>query len=129
MSDKVDFLKILDDAQARVPLHPGEILFEKGDRATNAYIIVSGQMEIYDGDTVFEVVGPGDILGEMALIDPAPRSASVRAVSECEIAPIDARRFITMVERTPTFAIRVMRVLARRLRWMDERDNESRRAK
>jgi CRP-like cAMP-binding protein len=122
MSDKENFLFLLGPDADAVEIHPGEILFEKGDKAIAVYVVKSGKLEIFDGTVTYETVGPGDLIGEMALIDEAPRSASIRAVTECEIIPIDAKRFITMVERTPTFAIRVMRVLVRRMRSLHELD-------
>jgi len=122
MTEKDNFLFLLAPDMDSVEVHPGEILFEKGDKAIAVYVIKNGTMEIFDGPIVYETVGPGDLIGEMALIDAAPRSASIRAVTECDVIPIDAKRFITMVERTPTFAIRVMRVLVRRLRALHELD-------
>ena len=124
--EKDNFLFLLGPEFDTVEIHPGEILFEKGDRAIAVYVVKSGRLEIFDGPITYETVSPGDLIGEMALIDEAPRSASIRAVTECEIIPIDAKRFITMVERTPTFAIRVMRVLVRRLRSLHELDLQKR---
>jgi CRP-like cAMP-binding protein len=121
MSAKINFLDLLPEKHKSVQVYPGETLFQKGDRAVAVYVVKSGKLEIFDGDGVYETVGPGDLLGEMALIDKAPRSASVRAVSECAVAPIDAQKFITMIESHTGFGIAVMRVLVRRLRAMDER--------
>jgi CRP/FNR family cyclic AMP-dependent transcriptional regulator len=128
MSDKEkdNFLFLLGPDVEIVDIHPGEVLFEKGDRAIAVYVVKSGRLEIFDGPFTYETVTAGDLIGEMALIDEAPRSASIRAVTECEIIPIDAKRFITMVERTPTFAIRVMRTLVRRLRLLHENDIQRR---
>ena len=126
MTEKDNFLFLLGPDHEAVEVHPGEVLFEKGDKAIAVYVIKTGTMEIFDGTVVYEQVGPGDLIGEMALIDEAPRSASIRAVTECEVIPINAKRFVTMVERTPTFAIRVMRVLVRRLRSLHELDLKKR---
>ena len=80
------------------------------------YIVKSGAIEVHDGDTVFETVLPGGLLGEMAIVDGEPRSAGARAKDQSEVIAIDQKRFLGMVERTPYFAIRIMRVLTRRLR-------------
>ena len=56
----------------------------------------------------------------MALIDTKPRSATATAVSACKLAPIDERRFLFLVQQTPFFALHVMRVMASRLRAMDD---------
>lgn len=97
--DKDNFLFLLGPDVDTVEVHPGEVLFDKGDRAIAVYVVKSGKLEIFDGPFTYETVGPGDLIGEMALIDEAPRSASIRAVTECEIIPIDAKRFVTMIER------------------------------
>jgi CRP-like cAMP-binding protein len=120
MSDSNDFLYLVGPDEPTIEIHPGEILFEKGDHAYAMYIVKSGRLEIVDGGRVFETVGPGQIVGEMAMIDDVPRGAAVRAATECLLIAIDRDRFITMVERTPTFSIRVMRVLANRLRSLHE---------
>ena len=56
------------------------------------------------------------IFGEMALIDDAPRSATAVAVTDVELVPVSEKQFLFLVSQTPFFAIKVMRVLARRLR-------------
>ena len=61
-------------------------------------------------------IGPGDLLGEMALIDSKPRSASALTRSTCRIAPVGEERFLQMVQETPHFSLHVMRILADRLR-------------
>ena len=104
-----------------VRLEPGTSLFKKGDPAHTMYIVRSGAVEVHDGDTVFETIGVGGVLGEMALVDGDPRSAGVRAKLASEVIAIDQRRFLGMVERTPYFAIRIMRVLTRRLRQANAR--------
>jgi CRP-like cAMP-binding protein len=57
-----------------------------------------------------------EIFGEMALIDDAPRSATAVAKTDVELVPISEKQFLFLVSQTPFFALKVMRVLARRLR-------------
>jgi len=66
-------------------------------------------------------VPAGGILGEMALISEHPRSATVRAIRESVVIPVDERRFSFLVQQAPFFAIRVMRVMSARLEAMNER--------
>ena len=70
---------------------------------------------------VLEQAGPGYIVGELALVDNSPRSATVTAVTDCEVIPIDRRGFTFMIQNTPFFALHVMGVLADRLRGMNVR--------
>ena len=121
MTDDVGFLDLVRHETKVTALVPGQLLFRNGDAADVLYIVKSGELQIGDGNVVYETVGPGGIVGEMALIDSAPRSASVRAQTECEVVAIDQRRFLFMVQQTPFFAIRVMQVLAQRLRVMNAR--------
>lgn len=116
-----DFLNLFGGDQEAVLLAAGGRLFSKGEAAHTMYVVRSGAIEVHDGDIVFETVGEGGLLGEMALVDGAPRSAGARAAVESEVIEIDERRFLAMIERTPYFAVRVMRVLTRRLRQTNAR--------
>lgn len=116
-----DFLGLFSHATDTVTLSPGQVLFKKGDRGDQLYIIKSGQVAIGDGNHVFETLSVGGILGEMALVDEQPRSATARALTQAEVIPIDQRRFLFLVQQTPFFAIRVMQVMCARLRTMNER--------
>jgi CRP-like cAMP-binding protein len=79
-------------------------------------IVRSGSADILVSDRVVETVEPNGIFGEMALVDGTVRSATARAHTECELAPIDQRTFVLMVNEAPYFALNVMRVMANRLR-------------
>ena len=94
----------------------GQSIFEAGDPGLAMYIVTEGEVEIRNGTTVLETAGAGAIFGELALIDDAPRSASVVAKSDAKVVVVDRRRFEFMVAETPFFAVAVMKVLADRLR-------------
>ena len=85
------------------------------------YVVKSGEVQVVDGNHVFETVSPGGIVGEMSLLRDEPRTATVRAVTEAEVVPIDQKRFLFLVQQTPFFAIRVMRVMSARLKAMNDR--------
>ena len=121
METDYDFLNLFSGDEGVVQLAAGEKLFAKGDAATTMYVVRTGALQVHDGNVVYETVGPGGILGEMAIVDGAHRSAGVRAEHASEVIAIDQARFLRMVERTPFFAIRIMRVLTRRLRHTNER--------
>lgn len=121
MKGEYNFLNLFGQEPASVSLAPGGMLFSKGDPADAMFVVKTGEVEIFDGDTVYETIAAGGILGEMALVDGAPRSAGVRATTASEIIRVDERRFLKMVEQTPFFAIRVMRVMTQRLRKANDR--------
>jgi CRP-like cAMP-binding protein len=80
------------------------------------YVVIEGEVEILVGSTTVEIAGPGAIVGEMALIDDEPRSASVVAKTHCRLARVDQGQFQYMVSHGPFFALHVMKVMADRLR-------------
>ncbi len=98
----------------------GQRIFSEGEPGDVMYVVTEGEVDLVARDTVIETLAPGDILGEMALIDKNPRSATAIARTNCRLAPINEARFTYLVQQTPYFAIQVMRVMAHRLRSMDE---------
>jgi CRP-like cAMP-binding protein len=95
----------------------GQPIFEIGDYGETMFVVVEGEVVLKDqrGESV-EVVGPGGMFGEMALIDNKPRSLNAFAKSDCKLAEVDYPRFTFMIQQTPFFALHVMQVLAERLR-------------
>ena len=100
--------------------HAGETIFRQGEPRTFMFVVNEGEVEIKIGNKTVEVVEPGGIFGEMAMIDGASRTATAIARSDCRLVPIDEKRFQFLVQQTPYFAIEVMRVLAGRLRRVDK---------
>jgi CRP/FNR family transcriptional regulator, cyclic AMP receptor protein len=98
----------------------GDVIFAGGDKGDAMYVIRSGEVAIERGGHVMESLGPGNIFGEMALIDGSPRSVTVRAKTDCVVAPMNEKSFLFLVDETPFFAVAVMRTLADRLRRMDK---------
>ncbi len=97
----------------------GQLIFQEGQSGDVMYAVTEGEVDIRIHDKVIETVGPGGILGEMALIDTKPRSATAIARTDCKLVPINEKRFAFLVQQTPHFAVQVMRVMADRLRRMD----------
>lgn len=84
------------------------------------YVVKEGTLDILIGGRIVETAGPGEVVGELALIDHRARSAAVVARTDSQLVPVDEKRFLFLVQQTPYFAIQVMRVLADRLRKMNE---------
>lgn len=104
-----------------VAIAAGEALFRQGDAPREVmYVLVSGEADVLVGDRVVETLKPGMIVGEMAMVSQEPRSATVLAASDCQFAEVNHKRFEFLVEEMPGFAIEVMRVMAERLRRMDQ---------
>jgi CRP/FNR family cyclic AMP-dependent transcriptional regulator len=94
----------------------GSIIFREGDEASELFVIKSGQVRVQIGNRTIRELGAESIFGEMALIDSEPRSATVTAITDVELVPVSEKQFLFLVSQTPYFALKVMRVLAQRLR-------------
>ncbi|NNM81038.1 MAG: cyclic nucleotide-binding domain-containing protein [Burkholderiales bacterium] len=103
----------------------GSFIYEAGDPGDRMYVLMAGEAQIVVGNTVVERATPGSLFGELALVDGSARSASVIAVTDCKVLPIDVKRFQFLVQQTPNFALHVMKVIAERLHNMDKRLLES----
>jgi CRP-like cAMP-binding protein len=112
------FLSLIGDRDAK-KFTPGQYIFKAGDRGDVMYVVLEGEVEILVGSTTVEIAGPGSIVGEMALIDDEPRSATVVAKTHCRLATVDQGQFKYMVSHGPFFALQVMKVMADRLRETD----------
>jgi CRP/FNR family transcriptional regulator, cyclic AMP receptor protein len=94
----------------------GNEIFGEGEQGDEFFVVVRGEVEIRTGNRRLETVGQNGIFGEMAMIDESARSATVVALTDVTVAPIQEQQFLFMVKNTPFFALKVMRVLADRLR-------------
>lgn len=99
----------------------GAKIFSEGDAGATMFVVVAGEVDLLVKGKLVEHLGPGGVLGEMALLDPVPRSASAIAKTDCKLVPIDEKRFKFLVQQTPNFALQIMRVIADRLRRMDSK--------
>ena len=95
---------------------PGQVVFNEGDAGDKMYAVITGTVDIVKGGKVIDSAGADSIIGEMALIDQSPRSATAIARTACKLVPVDQKRFTFLVQQTPFFSIQVMRVMADRLR-------------
>jgi CRP/FNR family cyclic AMP-dependent transcriptional regulator len=110
----LEALMALDEAPLK--LEPGQVIFSAGDAGREMFIVRAGSVDLRIGDTLLETVEQGGIFGEMALVDPAPRSATAVAGPDCALVLLDVVAFNDLVRRVPGLALEVMRVMAGRLR-------------
>src|SRR5204862_3077233 len=116
-----DILALLGQ-ESLISLASGEVLFTEGDPPNSMYVVRSGTLRIRSGGVIYEDVGAGGIVGEMALVEHYPaRSATVYALTDSELVAVDEAHFTALVAEQPQFALKVMRVLSSRLRRMDRR--------
>jgi CRP-like cAMP-binding protein len=121
----MDVLAHFRKARNAVTLPRGAVIFAEGEIGNSMYVLIQGRADISVGGEVLESAVPGSLLGEMALVTTAPRSATIVAATECKLVPVDARQFDLLVRESPEFARHVMTVMAERLRRMNERMKEA----
>jgi CRP/FNR family cyclic AMP-dependent transcriptional regulator len=102
-------------------LKRGATLFSKGDPGNSLYAVISGtvKMSISSADgrsAILNIIGPGEIFGDIALLDGRTRSADAIANSNCEVFVIDRREFIPFVKSQPALAMKFIELLCTRLR-------------
>ena len=102
--------------------HPaGATIFKEGDPGDVMYVVQEGELQILVRGQAVETLGPGSIVGEMALVDSVPRSASLVAKTDCRVVPVDKKQFTYLIQQTPFFALQVMQIMADRLRKLNAR--------
>ena len=106
-------------------LEAGEVLFEQGDVADAAYFVVGGRVSVHavdDGEErLVAELGRGEVVGELGLLDRAPRSATVRAVRDTTLASFSAATFEDLVAISPAMMLNVTRRILIRLRSPSQR--------
>jgi CRP/FNR family transcriptional regulator, cyclic AMP receptor protein len=103
----------------------GVIVFQEGEPGKDMYVLLQGTCQVSIGGDAVELAKEGALLGEMALVDSAARSATVTTVSACRFVSVDARQFDLLVRESPQFARHVMKIMSERLRRMNERLREA----
>src|SRR5258707_12426326 len=113
---KPNFLGLFRSEENPARVKAGEALFREGDDASCMYVLLSGQLRIGDGNKIYEELGPGGLVGEMALIDHATRAATVTAGAGCTLGPLGEKRFLFLTQRAPALALNVIGILSPRAR-------------
>jgi CRP-like cAMP-binding protein len=106
-------------------LKRGATICSKGDPGNSLFAVISGTVKIStssaDGrSAIFNLIGPGEIFGEVALLDGLARTADATANTNCEVFVIDRREFIPFVKSQPALAMKFIELLCMRLRWTSD---------
>lgn len=96
----------------------GEVIIETGSMGEELYAIVSGDVEVVRDDGSLARLAEGTVFGELAILDPAPRSATVTAIGAVELLVVSRAVVLSLTDRRPTVMAEIARVLAHRLRAM-----------
>lgn len=122
-------LRLLLDATQEVHVREGEAFFREGDRGEELFVLESGRVAVRrhtaTGELAMRMLGPGDCFGEMALLDLAPRSASVVALQDCRALKLPIARLHRLyeedLEQFALIQMNMARELSRRLRLAMDR--------
>lgn len=102
----------------------GDLLFEENETSFHFYIIQEGEVEVFkngpNGPVVLAKLGPGNSLGEFAMLDRQPRSASARALTAVTVAQVSPEAYNQLLVDLPDWAVSVMRALVERLRFTND---------
>src|SRR6187431_1347512 len=108
-----------------VKFNAGDKILAEGEDGDTAFLIIAGSVEVSIGEGAkAKSVGTleaGDVFGEMSLIEPGPRSATIKAVADTECFVTTYDEFIGSAQANPERALELMKTLVRRLRQMNER--------
>lgn len=103
----------------------GAVVFSKGDPGDRLLVVMSGTVKIgisaaSGRSTIFNLVGAGELIGEIAFLDGSPRTADAVANTACEILSFDKRDFQPFMESQPALLLKFIALLCRRLRWVSQ---------
>lgn len=111
--------KLLCFSAERLAFDPGQVMFNIGETADAAYIIIDGNAEVSvptpSGPIVINSIGKNEIVGEIAIFGDVPRTATVQATTRLETLKISKELFVKVIRENPDAAIELIRILAARL--------------
>jgi CRP-like cAMP-binding protein len=117
--------KLLADLQrefeGHAPVHAPKhkVIIKEGDAGAFMYVVLEGRIAVFIRDNLVERIGPGGVIGEMALVDQSPRVATATAEADTSMLAINRKDFLTFVKTKPDFSVSLLKSLADRLRFMN----------
>ena len=128
----VDMLRVLDDStldviaeRVQVADHePGSVVLTEGDEGAGMFMVFRGTAAVERRGEPIAIVGPGESIGEIALLDGQPRMATVRAQDDLRTGFLTSSDFLDVLESSPEVALELLISLAGRLRFVEERLRE-----
>jgi CRP-like cAMP-binding protein len=113
---RMDLLEVFKDSEDVLAFPAGAVIAVEGAEGDHMYVVMKGEVTISVNGRILASASPGEIVGEMALINSNIRSATVTAKTDCRLALIDQASFNSLLRHVPDFSLHVMKVLADRLK-------------
>ena len=106
-------------------LAAGETLFTTGEPGESLYVVRSGEIELFIKDTagqkiLLTIANPGEVFGELALLDRGPRTATALALTDCELLELDRDDLLLLFQKSPSAALRLLAAMSHMTRKADE---------
>ncbi len=108
--------------ETRITAPAGTVIVREGEAGDQMFVLLTGELVITVQDKRIDYLLPGMILGEMAMIDDRPRSATVTAATDSTLVCLNRARFQELISRSPEFALRVMNIMSVRTRRLIEEE-------
>ncbi len=109
-------LRAVVQAATEIDIAAGKTLVREGERGRELYVILRGTADVTRGGRKLSELIPGDFFGEMALLNPAPRNATVSARTDMRVMVLGPREMDMIVEREPSVAKQLLAAMAERVR-------------
>jgi CRP-like cAMP-binding protein len=113
-------LQAIARASVEVDIPEGRMFVEQGQTGREAFIVLDGKAEVTRNGRKVATFGPGDYVGELALLDRGPRTASVTATTPMKVLVIGPREFSGLLDEVPTITHKLLASLATRVRELDK---------
>lgn len=102
-----------------ITMTAGTVIVDQGQTGREAFVIFEGAVSVKRGGRKITTLGPGDVVGELSLLDHGPRTASATCESDCSLFVLDQRHFRGVLESHPSIAMKLLGTLAGRIRNLD----------
>ena len=114
-------LREVHRAGDEITMSDGTVIIEQGQLGREAFVILEGRVTVKRRDRKVATLGPGDIVGELSLLDHGPRTATAICDGDCTLFVLDQRHFRGVLERHPSISMKLAAELAGRIRELDKK--------
>lgn len=112
-------LEYLEDYGQERTYSPGEVIIREGSPGDSMFAILAGIVELTVKDRLVDMLEPGEVFGEMAMLDGKPRSASATATTACRVIRVDREGFDRLAAGRPDFVVFLLRTMSDRIRRLN----------
>jgi len=106
-------------ASDEISMTAGTLIVDQGQTGREAFVVMSGEVTVKRNNRKVATLGPGDVVGELSLLDHGPRTATAICETDATLLVIDQRRFLSVIDDVPAISHKLLSSLASRIRAMD----------